>query len=100
MVCVCVCVVVPQFYQTEVNNEHVIRGNSAILKCVIPSFVADFVSVASWSSDDGETYRPSQAYGKKKKKRIEKKCIIRPMVKDVIIVLLFTEEFRHIFFFY
>ncbi|MPC65833.1 hypothetical protein E2C01_059970 [Portunus trituberculatus] len=51
--------VVPQFYQTEVNNEHVIRGNAAILKCVIPSFVADFVSVAAWVSDDGNTYLPS-----------------------------------------
>lgn len=51
---------VPQFYQTEVNNEHVIRGNAAILKCVIPSFVADFVSVAAWVSDDGNLYLPSR----------------------------------------
>ena len=51
---------VPQFYQTEVNNEHVIRGNAAILKCVIPSFVADFVNVAGWVSDDGNTYLPSR----------------------------------------
>ncbi|KAF6210674.1 hypothetical protein GE061_013781 [Apolygus lucorum] len=45
--------VVQQQYETEVNNEFVIRGNSAILKCNIPSFVADFVSVVSW--EDGET---------------------------------------------
>lgn len=40
--------VVQQQYDTEVNNEYVIRGNSAILKCSIPSFVADFVTVVSW----------------------------------------------------
>ncbi|XP_042867937.1 Down syndrome cell adhesion molecule-like protein Dscam2 isoform X1 [Penaeus japonicus] len=55
--------VVSQFYQTEVNNEHVIRGNSAIIKCVIPSFVADFVSVASWVTDDGQDFVPEhEAY--------------------------------------
>lgn len=41
-----------QFYQSEVNNEYVIRGNSAVLKCSIPSFVADFVSVVSWHDED------------------------------------------------
>ncbi|XP_050305206.1 cell adhesion molecule Dscam2 isoform X28 [Anthonomus grandis grandis] len=48
--------VVQQFFQTEVNNEYVIRGNSAVLKCSIPSFVADFVAVASWSDSDGNVY--------------------------------------------
>lgn len=53
----CVCItVVQQFYQTEVNNEYVIRGNSAVLKCSIPSFVADFVSVVSWQDDSGNMY--------------------------------------------
>ena len=36
-------------YLVEVNNEHVILGNSALLKCTIPSFVADFIRVASWT---------------------------------------------------
>uniref|UniRef100_A0A1B0DQ86 Uncharacterized protein n=1 Tax=Phlebotomus papatasi TaxID=29031 RepID=A0A1B0DQ86_PHLPP len=48
--------VVQQFYEAEVNNEYVIRGNSAVLKCSIPSFVADFVSVLSWQDDSGNTY--------------------------------------------
>lgn len=48
--------VVQQFYQSEVNNEYVIRGNSAVLKCSIPSFVADFVSVLSWHDETGSTY--------------------------------------------
>ena len=50
-----------QFYQTEVNNEYVIRGNSAVLKCSIPSFVADFVSVVSWQDDSGNMYAGTDA---------------------------------------
>nr|XP_015838882.1 PREDICTED: Down syndrome cell adhesion molecule isoform X10 [Tribolium castaneum] len=48
--------VVQQFYQTEVNNEYVIRGNAAVLKCSIPSFVADFVTVVSWHDTEGHSY--------------------------------------------
>ena len=40
--------VVPQEYLAEADNEHVILGNAAIVKCEIPSFVADFVRVTSW----------------------------------------------------
>lgn len=40
-----------------------IRGNAAILKCEIPSFVADFVSVVSWHTDQDETFYPSEQYG-------------------------------------
>lgn len=56
--------VVSQYYDTDVNKEYVIRGNSAILKCQIPSYVADFLSVVSWHSDDGEEIYPSDNYGK------------------------------------
>lgn len=48
--------VVQQFYQTEVNNEYVIRGNAAILKCAIPSFVADFVIASSWVDSEANVY--------------------------------------------
>lgn len=48
--------VVQQQYESEVNNEYVIRGNSAILKCSIPSFVADFVTVVSWHDDSEGSY--------------------------------------------
>lgn len=54
--CFGVCAVVTQDYLIEVNNEHVIRGNTAILKCFIPSFVADFVYVASWLDNEGNEY--------------------------------------------
>lgn len=48
--------VVSQSYVTEGENEYVIRGNSAILKCKIPSFVADFIAVESWVSNEGEIF--------------------------------------------
>ncbi|XP_017467251.1 PREDICTED: Down syndrome cell adhesion molecule-like protein Dscam2 isoform X36 [Rhagoletis zephyria] len=44
--------VVPQSHTVNVMDEAVLRGNSAILKCHIPSFVADFISVASWVEDE------------------------------------------------
>lgn len=59
--------VVAQHYETEVNNEFVIRGNSAILKCHIPSFVADFVSVQAWVDNDGTAIYPSESYGNDKR---------------------------------
>lgn len=40
-----------------------IRGNSAVLKCKIPSFVADFVSVQSWVDSEGKHYYPNNNYG-------------------------------------
>lgn len=52
-----------QFYDTDVNKAYVIRGNAAILKCEIPSFVADFVSVVSWHTDQDETFYPANDYG-------------------------------------
>ena len=33
--------------------ESVIHGNDAILKCSIPSFVADFVSISGWIDSEG-----------------------------------------------
>lgn len=52
-----------QYYEAEVVSEYVIRGNAAILKCTIPSFVAEFVSVDSWVGSDGSTFKPSNDYG-------------------------------------
>ncbi|XP_059477743.1 cell adhesion molecule Dscam2 isoform X45 [Neocloeon triangulifer] len=54
--------VVQQEYDTDVNKEYVIRGNSGVLKCQVPSFVADFVHVVSWQTDQGETFVIDQNY--------------------------------------
>lgn len=51
--------VVSQYYVTEAENEYVIRGNSAVMKCKIPSFVADFVQIDLWIADDGVTHKYS-----------------------------------------
>lgn len=43
---------VSQSYTANVWEEHVIRGNSALLKCQVPAFVADFVSISAWLADN------------------------------------------------
>lgn len=55
---------VAQSYEVEADNEYVIRGNSAVMKCEVPSFVADFVSVEMWVDSAGSSYRPDADYGK------------------------------------
>ena len=55
------------FTEFKVNVAHetyVIAGNSALLKCDIPSFVADLVSVVSWHDNGGGAYQiDSESYG-------------------------------------
>ncbi|XP_050520758.1 cell adhesion molecule Dscam2 isoform X10 [Daktulosphaira vitifoliae] len=51
--------VIEEPYRSEVNNEYVIRGNSVVLKCSIPPFIADFVSVVSWQDDNNNVYENS-----------------------------------------
>ena len=55
--------VVAQAYETRVGDEFVIKGNSAIMKCQIPSFVADFVEVRSWVTNKGDSFMPNHKYG-------------------------------------
>lgn len=54
---------VSQSYEAEADNEYVIRGNAAIMKCEVPSFVSDFVSVEMWTDSDGGTYYPGNNEG-------------------------------------
>ena len=51
-----------QVYTTDASKEYVILGNSALVKCVIPSFVADLVSIVNWEDDRGQTFTQG-AYG-------------------------------------
>lgn len=51
--------VVSQKYEVSVMEEYVLKGNAAILKCHIPSFVADFVYVSSWLQDGDTELLPS-----------------------------------------
>ncbi|KAG1677259.1 Down syndrome cell adhesion molecule-like protein Dscam2 [Nymphon striatum] len=43
---------VDQHYSTQVYNEYIIEGNTAVFKCHIPSYVKDFVEVNAWIRDD------------------------------------------------
>ena len=45
-----------QIYKTSSHEEYIIIGNDALMKCVIPSFVADFVSVIQWEDSEGNMY--------------------------------------------
>lgn len=42
-------------------EENVLRGNSAIMKCHIPSFVTDFVSVSAWIESENDE-QPNEIY--------------------------------------
>lgn len=55
--------VVSQEYDTDASKEYVIRGNSALLKCQFPSFMADHLQVESWMIDDGTIVIHSERYG-------------------------------------
>ena len=45
-----------QSYRVVVHEEQVVMGNDVLLKCVIPSLEADFVSVESWIDSEGNQY--------------------------------------------
>lgn len=55
--------VVTQLYDTDVNKAYVIRGNSVIMKCETPSYIADFLTVVSWHTDTGDVFYPGNNYG-------------------------------------
>lgn len=45
-------------------DESVLKGNTAIFKCHIPSFVSDYVQVTSWLQDDSHEIVPEdKKYG-------------------------------------
>lgn len=46
--------VVSQAYTVNLMEENVLRGNSAIMKCHIPSFVTEYVTVSSWIISEGD----------------------------------------------
>lgn len=54
---------VNQFYESQVYDMYVIRGNAAVFKCHIPSFVSDHVQVVSWHDTEGGEYLPNTDYG-------------------------------------
>ena len=49
---------VHQAYNIRSSPEDVILGNDAIMRCSIPSFVSDFVSVVDWEDSEGVVLFP------------------------------------------
>ena len=45
-----------QDYQTDPRTIYAIVGNFALMKCDIPSFLADFVTIRSWIDGTGNEY--------------------------------------------
>uniref|UniRef100_T1JK32 Ig-like domain-containing protein n=1 Tax=Strigamia maritima TaxID=126957 RepID=T1JK32_STRMM len=52
---------VKQFYKVQVYDEFVIKGNIAVLKCHVPSFVKDYITVTSWLKDDVDIHAYPEA---------------------------------------
>lgn len=55
--------VVNQYYEAQVYDVFVIKGNAAVFKCQIPSFVSDHVEIVAWQDTDGAKYSPQAHYG-------------------------------------
>lgn len=58
-----------QNFEIRVIDEFVLLGNSAIMRCLLPSFVADFVQVSSWliidADESSEINLSQENFGKK-----------------------------------
>ena len=56
--------VVSQEYSTKAEDEYVIVGNDVLMKCKVPSFVSDQVTVINWIDNQGETLYSGSEYSK------------------------------------
>lgn len=54
-----------QKYEIQVHDEYVIAGNTAVLKCQIPNYVAEYVMVTSWIQDENVNIYPNTDIGGK-----------------------------------
>ena len=52
-------------YDTHGTPENVMLYNDVLLKCPIPSFVSDFVTVKAWIDSKAETFYTGNNYGTK-----------------------------------
>ena len=57
---------VSQEYSTKAEDEYVIVGNDVLMKCKVPSFVSDQVTVINWIDNQGETLYSGSEYSKTK----------------------------------
>ena len=59
---------IQQNYVSGPEEEYIILGNDALMKCKIPSFVSDFVSVVSWVDNEGRDFYQNKNNGRVHKK--------------------------------
>lgn len=52
-----------QDYEVDVSSTMVYRGNIAVLQCIIPSFMRDYLTVTSWLQDRSFHIYPSSDGG-------------------------------------
>uniref|UniRef100_A0A1B0GF86 Ig-like domain-containing protein n=1 Tax=Glossina morsitans morsitans TaxID=37546 RepID=A0A1B0GF86_GLOMM len=57
--------VVNQKYTVQVHDEYVMTGNTAVLKCQVPSYMSEFVMVTAWVQDTGMHLYPNTDIGGK-----------------------------------
>lgn len=79
-------------------TEYVIRGNSAILKCSIPSYIAEFVSIEAWIREDGEVYVPEYQQTDKIPQGITI-CHRHEFINSLVKCLLYCLKKSTVFFF-
>lgn len=85
--------VVKQYFEVQVYDVFVMRGNTAIFKCQIPSFVADHVDIIEWTSTDNQTFEHSDDYGLRLE--IERKLILVQLSFQLLFPVFFLISFRH-----
>lgn len=81
---------VHQFYKTRVIDEYVLNGNSALLKCLIPSFIADFITVTSWVADDGAEIEMNDDTGSPRNKSLIRVPCPEPESLILVFVVLLS----------
>ena len=100
-----ITLVVNQNYMTEATNEYVITGNSALMRCVIPSFVSDFISLQNWQDEKGNVMVPhTNNYGRQQQKtlRVICNCLIYTSLNNVnwvikkLELVIYSKEFVNI----
>ncbi|XP_067138807.1 cell adhesion molecule Dscam1-like isoform X1 [Centruroides vittatus] len=64
--------VIFQTYEARVYDEFVIYGNTAVIRCQVPSYVRDYLTVITWSRDDGFVITPQHNF------TIETKFVLFP----------------------
>lgn len=56
--------VIKQQFDPQVYDDFVVRGNTAVLRCHLPTFVREYVSVDSWIRDDKQVLKRNDMKGK------------------------------------